>query len=136
MLFKESYEKRKCIISSNGYYEWFVNNNFKTPYFINIPQNEMIFFAGIWKYLNYKKNDLKTFTIITKPANLLLRKIHHRMPLILSINEAIDYLHANNIDSLNYNFSSSIENDIEYYKVSKFVNNPNNNSKECINPIN
>ena len=32
-----------------------MKNNIKIPYFINIPDKEMIYFAGIWKYLNFKK---------------------------------------------------------------------------------
>ena len=42
ILFKESFEKRKCIIPANGYYEWIIKNNTKIPYFINIPDKESI----------------------------------------------------------------------------------------------
>ena len=135
MLFKESFEKRKCIIPANGYYEWISENNNKTPYFIHIPDKEPIYFAGIWKYLNIKKNTFKIFSIITKPANSLLSEIHHRMPVILSFNESKEFLDNNNSNYLS-EIHSSIDEYFEFFKVSKFVNNPINNSYECIKPIN
>jgi putative SOS response-associated peptidase YedK len=136
ILFKESFEKRRCVIPANGYYEWSINDNIKIPYFINIPDKETIYFAGIWKYLNFKKSSMKVFSIITKPSNSLLKEIHDRMPVTLSSEESKDYLDHNNSDYLRNNVKSLLEEYFEFFKISKFVNNPINNSSECIKPIN
>ena len=136
ILFKESFEKRRCVIPANGYYEWSINDNIKIPYFINIPDKETIYFAGIWKYLNFKKSSMKVFSIITKPANNLLKEIHDRMPVTLSAEESKDYLDHNNSDYLTNNVQSILEEYFEFFKISKFVNNPINNSSECIKAIN
>ena len=136
ILFKESFEKRRCVIPANGYYEWSINDNIKIPYFINIPDKETIYFAGIWKYLNFKKSSMKVFSIITKPSNSLLKEIHDRMPVTLSSEESKDYLDHNNSDYLKNNVKSLLEEYFEFFKISKFVNNPINNSSECIKPIN
>ena len=136
ILFKESFEKRKCVIPANGYYEWSINDNIKIPYFINIPDKETIYFAGIWKYLNFKKSSMKVFSIITKPSNSLLKEIHDRMPVTLSSEESKCYLDHNNSDYLKNNVKSILEAYFEFFKISKFVNNPINNSAECIKPIN
>ena len=136
ILFKESFEKRKCVIPANGYYEWSVKDNIKIPYFINIPDKEMIYFAGIWKYFNFKKSSMKVFSIITKPANNLLKEIHDRMPVTLSAEESKNYLDHNNSDYLTNNVQSILEEYFEFFKISKFVNNPINNSSECIKAIN
>ena len=136
VLFKESYYKRKCIIPLNGYYEWSLIDNNKIPFFIHIPPCEPMYLAGIWKYINFKKDDQKVFTIITKNANENIRKIHHRMPALLSVEEGKEYLDDDNSSFLNDNFSSSIESELDFYPVSKLVNNPLNNSKECIQPAN
>ena len=136
VLFKESFEKRRCVIPANGYYEWSINDNIKIPYFINIPDKETIYFAGIWKYLNFKKSSMKVFSIITKPSNSLLKEIHDRMPVTLSSEESKDYLDHNNSDYLKNNVKSLLEEYFEFFKISKFVNNPINNSSECIKPIN
>ena len=136
LLFKESYYKRKCIIPLNGYYEWSLIDNNKIPFFIHIPPCEPMYLAGIWKYINFKKDDQKVFTIITKNANENISKIHHRMPALLSVEEGREYLDDDNSFFLNDNFSSSLESELDFYPVSKFVNNPLNNSKECIQPAN
>jgi len=132
LIFKESYLQRKCILPINGYYEWSLIQNKKIPFFINIPPSEPMYLAGIWKYVNINENNDKVFTIITKKANNKLIDIHHRMPVVLSIEESINYLHDDNSLFLESNFSSFIEPELDFYSVSNFVNNPLNNSKVCI----
>ena len=131
-LFKESYFSRKCIIPANGYYEWYNNQNKKIPFFIHIPESEPIYFAGIWKYINFKENKNKIFSIITKNSNSNLNSLHHRMPIILSQNEGEIFINNQKSSFLDNTFNSSLEDQIEYYSVSKLVNNPINNSIECI----
>ena len=132
ILFKDSYYKRKCIIPLNGYYEWSLLNNEKIPFFIHIPPSEPMYLAGIWKYVNFKKNEEKVFTVITKKANKYVNEIHHRMPVILSIEEGEEYINDDKSSFLNNNFFSCIESELDFYPISKFVNNPLNDSKECI----
>ena len=134
-LFKESFIKRKCLIISNGYFEWKKIDNTKQPYFISIPKNELMFFGGIWR--QEIKNNVKTNVacIITKDANKDLSKIHSRMPLIMSHNEGLEFLNDNDNKFLENN-KSVIEDDIDYFPVSKNVNNPKNNDENCIKEIN
>ena len=134
-LFKESFIKRKCLIISNGYFEWKKIENTKQPYYISIPKNELMFFGGIWR--EEIKNNLKTnvVCIITKEANENLSKIHTRMPLIMSHNEGLDFLNDDSNRFLEEN-RSIIEDDIDYFPVSKTVNNPKNNDEYCIKEIN
>ena len=130
ILFKDSYLKRKCIIPTNGYFEWFKINNKSTPFFIHLPYADTIFLAGIWKY----SDNNKIFSIITKPANNELNKIHDRMPILFSQNEANLFLTNTNYQ-ISLNFISEIEDDLDYFEVSSFVNNPKNNSKKCIQSL-
>ena len=130
-LFKESFIKRKCLIISNGYFEWKKIDNTKQPYFISIPKNELMFFGGIWR--QEIKNNVKTnvVCIITKEANKDLSKIHSRMPLIMSHNEGLEFLNDDDNKFLENN-KSVVEEDIDYFPVSKNVNNPKNNDENCI----
>ena len=57
------------------------------------------------------------------------------MPVLLSIEEAKDYLYDDTSLYLKNNFVSKIEEYLEYYAISKFVNSPLNNSKKCIDPV-
>ena len=136
ILFKDSYYKRKCIIPANGYFEWSIKEQIKIPYFIHIPLSEPMYFAGIWKYINYKNNMDKVFTILTKEANKQIRVIHHRMPVLLSSTEGEEYLQDKDSSYLKKNYVSVLEEDLDYYSISKYVNNPLNNSKDCIQFVN
>ena len=78
----------------------------------------------------------KIFSIITKIANKHISSIHHRMPILLSINEGDDFLNDNKSIFLTNNHTSKIEQELDFYPVSNFVNNPMNNSKKCIEFLN
>jgi len=136
LLFKESYLKRKCVILANGYYEWKRHLNSKIPYYISLPVNELICFAGIWRNENREGNNIKVCNIITKTASTNLSIIHDRMPFILSINDAMKYLVDETNDFSINNLNKSIDDDLDYYEVSNFVNKPTNISKDCITPLN
>ena len=134
-LFKESFIKRKCLIISNGYFEWKKINNTKQPYLISIPKNELMFFGGIWRQEIINNIKSNVVCIITKEANENLSKIHSRMPLIMSHNEGLDFLNDDDNTFLDNN-TSVVEDDIDYFPVSKNVNNPKNNDENCIKEIN
>jgi len=131
LLFKDSFLKRKCIIPSNGYYEWSNNGSEKKPYFVKLGDGELIYFAGIWRKENHKNDKKRVFSIITKEANKTINKIHHRMPITLNTNNALEYLS----DKKNQlSFDDFEEPDLSFYEVSKYVNNPKNNDEKCIIP--
>ena len=134
-LFKESFIKRKCLIIANGYYEWKNVNNQKQPYLVSIPQNELLFFGGIWREEIRDNKKVNVVCIITKEANEKLSYIHNRMPLILSHNDGLNFLNDNKNEFLKSK-KSIIEDDLDFYPVSKIVNNPKNNDENCIKEIN
>jgi len=133
LLFKDSFLKRKCIIPSNGYYEWSNSGDEKKPYFVKLGDGELIYFAGVWRKENHKDDKRRVFSIITKEANKNINKIHHRMPIILNANNALEYLDNKNNNLL---FDDFEEIDLSFHEVSKYVNNPKNNDAKCIIPLN
>ena len=67
--------------------------------------------------------------IVTKEANKDIKQIHHRQPVLLTLNEGDHWL--NNEDQLD----SELDDLVEYYPVSTKVNSPKNNSPELIQPL-
>jgi len=137
LLFKESFIRRKCIIPINGYYEWKNNGDQKKPYFIQLGDGELIYLAGIWRkeLQNHKK--VRVFSIITRHANSKIKHIHNRMPIILNLNEAFEYMDKEKSDKIiNDKITSDGDIDLKFHEVSKYVNNPQNNDLKCIEPIN
>ena len=133
ILFKDSFLKRKCIIPANGYFEWSEKEGEKKPYFIQLGDGELIYFAGVWRKEKYNNDKRRVFSIITKAANSNVNKIHHRMPLVLNANAAQDYLELKD-DNLNLNNFEDV--DLKFTEVSKYVNSPKNNDEKCITSIN
>ena len=115
--------------------EWKRNLNSKSPYYISLPVNELICFAGIWRIENREGNNIKVCNIITKAASSNLSFIHDRMPFVLSVNDGMKYLEDTSNDFSTNNLNNSIDNDLDFYEVSNFVNKPTNNSKDCITPL-
>ena len=50
------------------------------------------------------------------------------MPIIYSANDALTFLKEKETKTEN----SNLENDLDYYTVSKKINNPQNNSIDCV----
>lgn len=85
---------RRCLIPANGFFEWQGAENerpdTKQPYYIHHKSEELVGFAGLWA----KKDDLVTFTLLTKQADGAIADIHHRMPVILTPSQASSWFAA------------------------------------------
>jgi putative SOS response-associated peptidase YedK len=74
--FPGTYRSGRCLVPASGFYEWKREAGRKQPYYL-FPRDEPLFgFAALWE------ND--TCTLITTDANAQVRRIHERMPLILT----------------------------------------------------
>jgi putative SOS response-associated peptidase YedK len=87
--FRHLLKEKKCIVLTNGFYEWQARGKEKQPYFITLKDAEGIALAGLYdSWVNKVTGEvLDTFTIITTEANPLMAKIHNtkkRMPVILN----------------------------------------------------
>ena len=46
--FKESFERRRCLIPADGFYEWRRMVNTKQPFHFGLKDDSLFAFAGIW----------------------------------------------------------------------------------------
>lgn len=81
--FKESFQRRRCLIIADGFYEWERMGKISQPYYFRMNDEAAFAFAGIWDRWRVDDRSITTCAIITTTANELLAKIHHRMPVIL-----------------------------------------------------
>ena len=84
--FKESFERRRCLIPADGFYEWERHGKISQPYYFQMKDGSPFAFAGIWDRWQFDGRSITSCAIITTTANELLAKIHHRMPVILESN--------------------------------------------------
>ena len=81
--FNESFQKRRCLIFADGFYEWERNGKITQPYYFQMKDHRPFAFAGIWDRWKSEDAWITSCSIVTTTANELLAKIHHRMPVIL-----------------------------------------------------
>jgi len=125
--FREAYKKRRCLIPVNGFYEWQSKGKAKLPYFIHLPDRPLFAFAGIWEYRQQQDQHIDSCAIITTDANTTMQAIHDRMPVILMEKDYSAWLDTGDIKYL-----GPYPGKMEYYAVSRAVNNPRNDSRELI----
>lgn len=87
--FRDAYKKRRCLVPSNGFYEWEKRGTKKQPWYFHLPGQRLFAFAGLWeRWIDPEtEQEVRSFTILTLPANADLERLHHRMPLILETEE-------------------------------------------------
>jgi len=131
--FKSAFLNRRCLIVADGFYEWKRSGTSKIPFYIHLKDREVFGFAGIWETWN----DIKTCSIITTESNSFMKKLHHRMPVIIPKQLEKHWLdpeikEKGLLMELLKPYPSS---QMTSYKVSSDVNSPKNNKKELLKPI-
>jgi len=120
--FKDSYEKRRCLVPADGFYEWKKVDGSKIPYRL-VLDRDVFCFAGIydiWK-------DTITFSIITVEPNDVIRPIHDRMPAILAKKQEEAWLSDGSMDLL-----SAYPGKMNAFRISDRVNSPLNDDPSVI----
>ena len=84
--FKSSFEKRRCLIPADGFYEWKkLGKKTKIPHRFTLREDEIFSFAGIWEEYESISGEIQhTFLILTTSPNEVVSEVHDRMPVILS----------------------------------------------------
>lgn len=113
----------RCLVFTTGFFEHHdAGLKKKTPFFIQVKNEPLFCFAGLYNYAplpNPETGEMTgTFTIVTRSANPLMKKIHNsganteRMPLILTKEMAHEWLRKDLTDSeikeiLSYEFPAT-----------------------------
>ena len=98
-LWKDSWYRRRCIIPASWYYEWehFKDANGKkktgAKYRIELKDDAALLLAGLYRIEERNGLQVPVFSIITQDAAEELKSLHDRMPLILSYQDAVNWMH-------------------------------------------
>lgn len=93
--FRAAFQRRRCLIPADGFYEWQNRKGVHHPYFFSMADDSVFFMAGIWETWIGKNNEcFDSYTILTTHANKLLAKYHERMPAILTEDRLEHWLEA------------------------------------------
>ena len=133
--FRSPFKRRRCLIPTDGFYEWQKTGRAKQPFHILMKDERPFSFAGLWEHWESPDgSELETCTILTTSANELLQPIHDRMPVILNQNDYATWLdheieQADDLESLLVPYPSE---EMQTYPISTWVNKPAHDDPRCI----
>jgi putative SOS response-associated peptidase YedK len=136
--YRQPFASQRCLVLADGFYEWQKLGNGKVPMYIRLKSRRPFGFAGLWD--TWQPADggdpLRSCTIITTTPNALLAPIHNRMPVILPPKAIDTWLQAQAAaqEELQGLLRPYPADELEAYAVSRYVNNPANDSPRCIEP--
>ncbi len=97
--FRNAFQRHRCLIPADGFYEWRVGAAGKQPMRIARADGQTFGMAGLLERWRSPEGEvLDTCTIITTHANALLRAVHERMPVIVAPAHYARWLDAANTD--------------------------------------
>src|SRR6478609_268693 len=83
--FRNAFRRRRCLVPTDGFYEWQASGDRKRPFFIHPAGGGPVAFAGIWEsWSGPNGEELDTVAIITTEASADLRTLHDRMPAVIA----------------------------------------------------
>ena len=136
--FRAAFKRRRCLILSDGFYEWQRTGGKKQPYYIQVEDQKIFGFAGLWE--TWESGDgsyLESCTILTTEPNGLMETIHNRMPVIVHPEDFDLWLDPSLQDGRHVQHLLRPYEDeaMDAYAVSTVVNNPRNEDSECVVPL-
>ena len=135
--FRQAFKKRRCLIPASGFFEWAKEQGGKQPYFISLKDKSPMAFAGLWEEWPAPDGKIvKTCTILTVEANSFLQFIHHRMPVILTLPDGMNWLDlANTVTSSKNLLIPFYSERMEAWRVTSQVNVPSFDNPGCLEKL-
>jgi putative SOS response-associated peptidase YedK len=135
--YRSAFKKGRCLIVADGFFEWKKVGSAKQPFFIRIKDDEPFAFAGLSEHWHRGDQVIDSCAIITTEPNELMESIHDRMPVILSPEDYELWLEPDfhGQGKLLEMLKPYPAEEMEASPVSTTVNNPRNETKECIEAV-
>lgn len=88
--YRNAFQKRRCLVPADGWNEWTTGNDgTKQPWRIQLPDCQLMAFAGIWE--GWQRPDgtwLHSYAIATCEPPESIAHVHDRMPVLLNGEDA------------------------------------------------
>lgn len=134
-MFRGALEKRRCLVPADAFYEWLATAAGKQPYAIARTDGAPLALAGIWEGWRAPDGEiLRTFAILTTAANVTMSALHTRMPVIVEQPDWPQWL-GEAPGGAQALLRSADEGVVQYWPVSRAVNNVRNNGAPLLDRI-
>ena len=96
--FRDLMRTRRCLVPASGFYEWQKlpsdsKSGSKRPHAVRLADDADFAFAGLWD----RWRDVETAAVVTCEPNDLLRRLHHRMAVIVPRERWADWLDVDRV---------------------------------------
>jgi putative SOS response-associated peptidase YedK len=135
--FREALRHRRCIVPTNGFYEWTRNGRERQPHWFHGRDEAFLGMAGLWERWKSRESDdvIESFTILTTQANASVRDVHDRMPVILRRKHYDRWLDPDQTtDELQPLLAPCPDDWLTSQLVGPRVNSPKNDDPDCLLP--
>ena len=135
--FRAPFKRHRCIIPTDGFYEWHEEGGIKIPHHIGMTDGSPFALAGLWDVWKGPQGDVTSCTIIVTDANQFMKRLHDRMPVILDPNDYERWLDPAIQDTTSIKrLLAPAPNDwLTEWTVSRQLNNPRHEDPECAEPV-
>ena len=146
--FAEAYERRRCLVLADGFYEWAETDGGTRPYRVAFEDDRPFAMAGIWDRWTPQTRQvglddfgeesagasdpepIETFAVLTSEPNEVVEPLHHRMAVVLAPEEEKAWLDGGDVS-----FEPAPAEPFRSYPVSTAVNSPSNDRPDLVRPI-
>jgi len=136
--FREAFERRRCLVPVDNFYEWQKTATGKQPYAIALADRGLMALAGLWENWRSPAGEwVRSFAIITTSPNELCAALHNRMPVVLKPEAWPVWLGEEpaNTSELKALLAPFPSEELTCWPVSPRVGNVKNNDASLIEPI-
>ena len=134
-MFREAFARRRCLVPAMAFYEWKPAPGGKQPFAIARTDAQPMALAGLWEgWRSPDGETLRTFAIVTTDANMSLRELHDRMPVVLEPADWPVWLGEAEGDPRELLIPAN-ESVLRVWPVSPSLNKPRNNSPDLLDPV-
>ena len=150
--FGEAFDRRRCLVPADGFYEWVSGESGKRPYRIAFDDDRPFAMAGIWERWTPPGTQtglddfadgegdggdpeaVETFAVVTTEPNGVVADLHDRMAVVLAPDEEETWLRAAP-DAAAALLDPHPGDEMRAYPVSTRVNSPSNDDADLVSPV-
>ncbi len=137
--FRDAFIHRRCLVPTNGFYEWRGKGRDKQPFFIGMADGQSFAMGGLWEAWHAPEETcIETFTLLTTQANACVAPIHNRMPVIVAREYYATWLNMEAtvpVCSMAAILAPFPALQMVSHPVSDRVNSPAHDSASCMQPV-
>lgn len=127
--FRNLIKNQRFLVPVNGFYEWARKDKQKIAFHISPKYSNTMLLAGIYQNVSGK---LSECCLITTASNKDMAQIHHRMPIITDVENAITWLSQSTEVEVDELMQTQENGQLHMQIVSDFVNNTRNEGPSCM----